>query len=122
MSTSRAGDGGYCGCRFAEIAAELNIDYRLIGGNAVSLLAAIHDVTDLVPGRETARCRLRRRYAVVADPRLAKALAARGYAAVAGNRFTRVCSLPSIGVAAAASWDLAVDILTPSYRSHMLTS
>ena len=51
VSTSRAGDGGYLAAAdLAEIAAELNIDYRLIGGNAVSLLAAIHDVTDLVPG------------------------------------------------------------------------
>jgi hypothetical protein len=68
-STSRAGDAGYLAAAdVAAIAAELDIDYRLIGGNAVSLLAAVHGVTDLVPGRETADADFAAGYQVVADP------------------------------------------------------
>ena len=38
----------------ARLTANLNVDYRLVGGNAVELLVHRHSVSGLVPPRETA--------------------------------------------------------------------
>lgn len=85
--------------------------YRLIGGNAVSLLTSIHGVHDRVPSRDTADADFGAGYDVVCDPRLPRALAERGYVQVAGNRFTRTD--PATGD------ELAIDVLAPSYTAQL---
>ncbi len=50
-STGRASDAAFLAASdVAEIATELGVSYRLVGGNAVTLLVAVHGVTELVPG------------------------------------------------------------------------
>jgi len=121
VSTSRAGDAGYLAAAdLARLAAGLEVDYRLVGGNAVTLLTVLHGVVDRVPARETADTDFGVEPEVVADPRLLPALTASGYTAVEGNRFVRTLHLPASGTAAAAAWELTVDVLTPSYRSTLV--
>lgn len=53
-SLTRAADAGHLAAAdIAEIAGAIGAEYRLVGGNAVSLLVWHHQVTDLVPARET---------------------------------------------------------------------
>ena len=55
VSTSRASDGAYLAMMdVAAVAAEMGVQYRIVGGNAVTLLTAVHRVDQAVPGRETA--------------------------------------------------------------------
>jgi hypothetical protein len=108
VSTSRANDAAYrAAAEMAEIASRLGAEYRLVGGNAVSLLTAVHRVTALVPARDTADADFAAAYDVVGDPRLPAALAEQGYRQVAGNRFTR----PDVTSGA----ELTVDVLAPSF-------
>jgi len=54
-SLSRATDGAYLAAAdVAAVANELALRYRIVGGNAVTLLTAVHGVDHLIPGRETA--------------------------------------------------------------------
>lgn len=111
-STSRATDAGYrAATDMAEIARRLGVAYRLVGGNAVSLLTAVHDVGGLVPARDTADADFAAHYDVVGDPRLPAALTEQGYRQVAGNRFTRIDL--------ASGDELAVDVLAPSFTSRL---
>lgn len=112
ISTSRANDAGYrASADLAVVAGLLGAAYRLVGGNAVSLLTAVHGVSDLVPGRDTADADFAAHYGVVGDPRLPKALAELGYTRVVGNRFTRTDP--------ASGDELAVDVLAPSYTGRL---
>jgi len=104
------------------IADELELPYRLIGGNAVSLLVAVHGVADRTPQRETADADFAAAYEVVADPRLVPALRGRGHRQVEGNRFARAHELPASETSTAGSWELFVDVLAPSYLGRLVTN
>jgi hypothetical protein len=122
-SAGRASDAAFLAAAdLAAVAAELDAPYRLVGGNAVTLLVAVHGVTDLVPGRETADADFGATYPVVADPRLVVALLERGYQQQSGNRFARTHTLPVLGGGTAPSWHLVVDVLAPSYEGRLLTN
>lgn len=117
-STSRAADGGYLALSdLAEIAAAMNVAYRIVGGHMVTLLVAAHDVSDRVPLRETADADFGALPQVIADPRLPQALRGRGYTAAEGaNRFVRRQE------DAEGLLHLAIDILAPSYEGRLLSS
>lgn len=116
-STSRAADAGYLAAAdIADIAKLLEADYRLIGGNAVTLLTYVHQVNDMVPGRETADADFGAMPEVVADPQLPSVLSERGYRRVAGNRFVRTTQHDHSTV------DLVVDVLTPSLAGRMVNN
>ncbi|MFC6015220.1 hypothetical protein ACFP2T_03300 [Plantactinospora solaniradicis] len=115
-STSRASDAGYLTLAdLSAIAAELEIDYRIVGGHMVTLLVAAYGVTDQVPMRETADADFAALPAVIADPRLPAALTNHGYLPQgAANRFVR-------GHADAyGPLELVVDILAPSYLGTLV--
>lgn len=113
-STSRAADGAYLAAiDVAEVANEHALEYRIVGGNAVTLLTVVHRVDHLVPGRETADADFGAPFPVVADPRLPAGLAARGYDRVEGNRFQRM--RPD----GKGELLLVVDVLAPSYEYRL---
>lgn len=115
-SASRAGDAGYLAAAdLAALAGRLGVDYRLVGGNAVTLLVALHGVTDRVPTRETSDADFGAPADVVGDDRLPAGLADIGYAQQQGNRFVRthvdVLRLLEAAAAAgvhAAEWPVTV--------------
>lgn len=122
-SPGRANDGAFLAAAdLAAIAADLDVTYRLIGGNAVSLLVAVHGVVDRVPARETADADFGAEYRVIADPRLLEALLQRGYHQTGGNRFSRPLSLAPLDDGPAPSWNLVIDVLAPSYEGRLLTN
>lgn len=111
-STSRAQDAGLLALAdVAAIATDLAVDYRVVGGHMVSLLVA-HFAAVGVPERETADADFGASFQVVADPRLPEELVARGFVAVAGNRFERQVDELTI----------AIDILAPSYLGRHRSS
>jgi hypothetical protein len=113
LSTSRATDAAYLAAAdIADIAAELDVPYRLVGGNCVTLLVAAYQVTG-VPPRDTADADLGASYEVVGDPRLQASLLERGYARTAGNRFERPHE------DALGTIQLTVDVLAPAYAAQM---
>ena len=93
----------------AAVATDLNIDYRLIGGNSVALLVHVHNATTQVPARATADADMGASFEVCSDPRLVPALTALGYDRQSGNRFIR-----SQGTRA-----LVIDVLAPSYLGRL---
>lgn len=105
-SASRAEDAGYRALAdIASITDELDVDYRLVGGQMTTLLVAAYGVTG-VPGRETADADLAAEPAVVAHPDLPRLLAARDYRpAGASNRFARQVT---------DGQDAVIDVLAPS--------
>lgn len=115
-STSRAADAGYRTLAdLSEIAAELGIDYRIVGGHMVTLLVAAYGVADQVPMRETADADFAALPSVIADPRLPTALTGRGYLTRgAANRFVRERA-DRYG-----PLELVVDVLAPSYRGALV--
>jgi hypothetical protein len=114
VSTSNAGDAGFLAARdLAEVARELDVAYRLVGGLSVGLLTAVHGVVDLVPGRETGDADFGADARTIGDTRLPAALAGRGYVQTHGNRFVREVSRQGGGLT------LAVDLLAPSYSGHL---
>lgn len=117
ISAGRASDAGFLAADdLSRIARELQVEYRLIGGNAVSLLVAAHGVSEMVPPRETADADFGAAYAVVADPRLPAALNRSGYTRESGNRFRRKQATSE------GELDLVVDVLAPSYVGRLLTN
>ncbi|WP_146605658.1 hypothetical protein [Micromonospora craterilacus] len=115
-STSRAADAGFRTLAdLAEIAAALGVDYRIVGGHMVTLLVALHDVTEQVPLRETADADFAALPTVISDPRLPAALLDRGYRpSEAANRFAREVTDAHGGLR------LVIDILAPSYRGALV--
>lgn len=90
QSTSRAEDAGYRAVHdIATMCAELQMDYRLIGGLSVALLYAAHGSPGSVPPRQTADADLGADHEVVAAAPVVRSLVARGYTKTAGNRFER---------------------------------
>ncbi|GAA4759187.1 hypothetical protein GCM10023328_48130 [Modestobacter marinus] len=122
-SPGRANDAAFLAAAdLSEIAAELAVEYRLVGGNAVSLLTAVHEVSNRVPPRETADADFGAEYQVIADPRLLKALLHRGYLQSEGNRFTRTHTLASLDATTDPVWDLVIDVLAPSYEGRLVSN
>ena len=112
-STSRANDAALrAAADIARIAATLDVEFRLVGGNAVTLLTAVHQVADRVPTRETADADFAAGYDVVADPRLLRALLEAGYEQEGGNRFRRLD--PHQGD------EMVIDVLAPSYEARLV--
>lgn len=78
LSTSRATDGAWLAAAdiaaIAAIADSLGAEYRLVGGNAVTLLTHVHGVSGGVPERETADADMGVPMQVCADPSLVAAL------------------------------------------------
>lgn len=89
-STSRAGDAGYLAIRdLTTVVDSIDVDYRLVGGLSITILAALFGATG-VPVRETADADLGADFAVVGDRRLIDALTALGYERPeSSNRFIR---------------------------------
>lgn len=117
ISTSRASDAGHLAAfDLASIADELGIEYRLVGGNAVSVLTAVHQVTDLVPDRETADADFGAEPVVIANPDLLARLVAHGYEQEGGNRFRRTVETDERELA------LVIDVLAPSYHGRLRTN
>jgi hypothetical protein len=108
-SVSLAQDHGYLALAdICAIAADLDVEHRIIGGHMVSLLVEAYQVRG-VPARETADADLAGTPQVLSDPRLIPALTGLGYTQVAGNRFRR-----DIAPGRAA----VIDLLAPSYTSR----
>lgn len=114
-STSRAADGGYLALRdLSEIADAMGVEYRVVGGHMVTLLATLHGVSDQVPLRETTDADLGVSPQVVADPRLPQALRDRNYAlSGAANRFVRDRD------GGRGRLEVVIDVLAPSYRGGL---
>ena len=80
LSTAASTDAAWLAVQdVVALTSGLNVEYRLIGGNAVELLVHRHDVSSLVPARESADADLGISLEVCADPRLLPALAGLGY-------------------------------------------
>lgn len=110
-STSNAEDAAWLAVAdVAEVATDLGIDYRLIGGNSVALLVQVYDAATQVPGRATADADMGASFEVCADPRLVPALTALGYDRRSGNRFTRTKDTRA----------LVIDVLAPSYLGRLI--
>jgi hypothetical protein len=107
-SASRAADAGYLALvDVAQIASDMEAEYRIVGGHMVTLLAAVHGVSDQVALRETLDVDVGVLPRVAADPRLVDALAERGYVAQGGaNRFVRRHGHDGL--------ELVVDVLAPA--------
>ena len=97
----------------ATIAAGLCVDYRLIGGIAITLLVHHHQVDHLVPARETADADLGVGFDVLSDDALPEALRRAGYSAEESNRFARDDDHGRRRV---------IDVLAPSYLGRLLTN
>lgn len=110
-SSSNAEDAAWLAVAdVAEVATDLGVDYRLVGGNSVTLLVQVHDAATQVPGRATADADMGASFEVCADPRLVPALTALGYHRQSGNRFTRTQGTRA----------LVIDLLAPSYLGRLI--
>jgi len=117
FSASRSDDAGHLAARdLAVIARTLDVDYRLVGGLAVTLLTWVYGVSKQVPARETADADFGAQPQVVADERLLPALTASGYEQIEGNRLTRTERRQSEDI------DLTIDLLTPSYKGRLVSN
>lgn len=117
ISTSRASDAGFMASSDLDaIARKLAVDYRLIGGNAVTLLTHLHGVSGLVPARETADADFGALPEVIASSDLPAALKDHGYRQVEGNRFVRPTDH------AGTELELVVDVLAPSLQGRLVTN
>lgn len=131
LSVGRSSDAAYLAAAdVARLAAELDVAYRLVGGNAVTLLTEVHQVTNLVPPRETADADMGLSYEVAADPRLLPGLLNAGYTQTAGNRFIRTLGPEAgseagpgpVAERAGGPLELVIDVLAPSYAGKLVTS
>ncbi len=121
-STGRAADAAYLAAAdVAAIATQMQAEYRLIGGLAVTLLTVVHGVDHLVPGRETADADFGADHQVIGDPGLSIALTERGYERAAGNRFRRIRTAGT-DTDPAEPLELVVDVLAPSYEGRLRTN
>jgi hypothetical protein len=105
-SPSAATDGAWLAAAdVAAISKTLNIEYRLVGGIATTLLTHRHGVANRVPARETADADMGVPLPVCADPRLPEALSHLGYTHEDGSRFVRTDPVGR----------RVIDVLVPSY-------
>lgn len=113
LSTSRATDGAWLAAAdIAAIAEEIGAEYRLIGGNSVTLLTHLHGVAGHVPERETADADMGVDLLVCGDPALLGALTERSYERPDGSRFVRTDG----------EHELAIDVLAPSFHGKMMSN
>lgn len=113
-SLGRSSDAGHLAAAdLSRICGEMGVDYRLVGGNAVTFLTWIHGVTHRVPGRETADADFGAEPAVVGNPNFALSLEERGYKLQGGNRFRRTVETTD------GDLELTIDVLTPSYTGTL---
>lgn len=113
-STSRASDAGHLATAdIASIATDADIDFRVVGGNAVSLLVWVTGVGELVPDRETNDADLGVPAQMAGADALLAATVRAGYQRTAGNRFAR--ELQHDGY----TMTLEIDVLIPSYTDRM---
>ena len=113
-STSRSADAGHLSAAdIAAIAREAGIEFRLIGGNAISLLVWAHHATELVPGRETNDADLGVPSEAIGAAGLIGALTNRHYQQTEGNRFVRTVEHDG------ATLELEIDVLVPAYGDRM---
>jgi hypothetical protein len=118
ISTSRAQDAGYLAARDVQDLAERSgLQYRLVGGIAVSLLTWVHGVADRVPARDTADADLGATHQLLADLDVVNELRGTGYRQVAGNRFER-----DVSHGDDQTLTLAIDVLAPGYESHLVAN
>ncbi|MBC9819737.1 hypothetical protein [Terrabacter sp. MAHUQ-38] len=116
-STSRSADAGHiCTADIAKIAEDAGLEFRLVGGNAVSLLVWLHGASDLVPHRETNDADLGVPPQTTGAQSLVEAMVRAGYQQTEGNRFRRVTEH------AGTPLQLEIDILIPSYSDRMETN
>lgn len=112
-SGSRAEDAGYqTAADIALLCAQAGIEYRLIGGLAVSLVHAAHGSPGDLPARQTADADLGADDHAVAASGLDALLLEQGYRQAQGNRFVK-------GDGAQAR---AIDILIPSAGGQLTTN
>jgi hypothetical protein len=108
MSLSLGEDGAYMAMADAASAATVaGADYRIVGGHMVSAHVARSGLD--LPPRETADADLALETMVLAGMDLVGELGTRGYAQVAGNRFTRRVD----------DTELTVDVLVPADTSRV---
>lgn len=116
-SVGRATDAAHMAARdICEVASEIGIEFRLVGGNAVTLLTWAHGVADLVPGRETADADMGADGSYLAAPELLPALEALGYEREDGSRLVRALEDEH------GQLDLVVDVLAPSRTGKFETN
>ena len=112
-SGSRAEDAGYqTAADIALLCAQAGIEYRLIGGLAVSLIHAAHGSPGDLPARQTADADLGAEDHAVAARGLDALLLEQGYRQTQGNRFVK-----GEGVRART-----IDILIPSTGGQLATN
>jgi hypothetical protein len=113
-ATSRAEEAGYLAIRdIAILAAGSGIDYRLVGGQMVSLHVAAADVAE-PELRQTLDADLGVARTAAADPALVAGLSEMGYRRPhASNRFEREDS---------EGRKLIIDLLAPSFGKRMVTN
>lgn len=117
VSGSLASDAAHLASRdIAAVADDLRVDYRLVGGNAVTLLTYVHHVDAAVPLRETADADLGAHLEVLGEPALLEAMTGLGYTQREGNRFVRHAASPG------GPLELAVDVLAPSRTGRLETN
>lgn len=114
VATSQAAEAGYLALAdIAEVAAVCDIDYRIVGGQMVSLHVAAAGVDEPIQ-RNTLDADLAVKPTVARDPRVVTELQARGYeTAGAANRFVRTTG---------AGQELVIDLLAPSYTGKLQTN
>lgn len=116
-STSRSADAGHLSAAdLVAIAHNADVDFRLVGGNAISLLVWAHDAADLVPDRETNDADMGVRSEAVGAGPLIEALQANDYKQTHGNRFARTLDHDGTPLT------LEIDVLIPSYSDRMETN
>ena len=111
---SRAEEAGYLALAdIAHLAAQIGIDYRIVGGQMVSLHVAASGADDPAP-RQTLDADLGVEQQVAGDPALVDGLQGLGYERPeSANRFIRT---------ARGGQRLVIDLLAPSYGSRMRTN
>ena len=112
-AVSKAQEAGFLAMRdIATVAAGSGVDYRLVGGQMVTLHVAAAGIED--PSlRQTLDADLGVRPRVAADPAIVEALRELDYDRPNANRFERTTE---------SGHDLAIDLLTPAYGSRMITN
>lgn len=132
LSPSAATDAAWLAAAdVADVAAQLQVRYRLVGGIAITLLTHHYGVSHRVPSRETADADMGVPRDVCGDERLLPALESRGYVREGGNRFvrhdgTRELTIDVLGPAPGAKLEtnqeigsLSVDLI-PGLRAALL--
>lgn len=116
-STSRSADAGHlCTADVVAIARSADVEFRLVGGNAVSLLVWAHGGAGLAPDRETNDADLGVPAQTIGAHDLVEAMIQAGYSKTEGNRFQREAHHGR------STLLLVIDVVIPSYTGRMETN